>query len=83
MAGQRRDVHVADYFDFYQPERNAIQRLLEDGRTRLPWGDLIAMRPATRPHTPLGRRVPCPGTTQRRHCVLRRYRAWRDMVRGV
>jgi ATP adenylyltransferase len=27
--------HVADYFDLYQPERNAIQRLLEDGRARL------------------------------------------------
>ena len=27
--------HVADYFDLHQPERNAIQRLLEDGRARL------------------------------------------------
>lgn len=27
--------HVADYFDLHQPERNAIQRLLEDGRLRL------------------------------------------------
>ena len=27
--------HVSDYFDLRQPERNAIQRLLEDGRARL------------------------------------------------
>jgi ATP adenylyltransferase len=27
--------HVADYFELRQPERNAIQRLLEDGRARL------------------------------------------------
>ena len=27
--------HVSDYFDLYQPERNAIQRLLEHGRTHL------------------------------------------------
>jgi ATP adenylyltransferase len=36
LAVPRR--HAADYFDLYQPdqpERNAIQRLLEDGRARL------------------------------------------------
>jgi diadenosine tetraphosphate (Ap4A) HIT family hydrolase len=27
--------HVADYFDLHQPERNAIQRLLDEGRTRI------------------------------------------------
>jgi diadenosine tetraphosphate (Ap4A) HIT family hydrolase len=27
--------HVADYFDLHQPERNAIQRLLEHGRMQL------------------------------------------------
>ena len=27
--------HVSDYFDLRQPERNAIQRLLEEGRRRL------------------------------------------------
>ena len=27
--------HVSDYFELHQPERNAIQRLLEDGRSRL------------------------------------------------
>jgi len=27
--------HVADYFDVRQPERNAIQRLLEEERARL------------------------------------------------
>jgi ATP adenylyltransferase len=27
--------HVADYFDLYQPERNAIQRLLESARERI------------------------------------------------
>jgi ATP adenylyltransferase len=27
--------HVADYFDLYQPEQNAIQRLLDGGRTHL------------------------------------------------
>ena len=27
--------HVADYCDLDQPERNAIQRLLEDGRAQL------------------------------------------------
>jgi ATP adenylyltransferase len=27
--------HVENYFDLHQPERNAIQRLLEDGRRRL------------------------------------------------
>ncbi len=27
--------HVADYFDLHQPERNAVQRLLDDGRSRL------------------------------------------------
>jgi diadenosine tetraphosphate (Ap4A) HIT family hydrolase len=27
--------HIGDYFDLHQPERNAIQRLLEEGRTRL------------------------------------------------
>ena len=27
--------HVVDYFDLYQPERNAIQRLLEHGRRYL------------------------------------------------
>jgi ATP adenylyltransferase len=27
--------HVADYFDLRQPERNAVQRLLEEGRARL------------------------------------------------
>ena len=33
LAVPRR--HVADYFDLRQPERNAIQRLLEEGRARL------------------------------------------------
>jgi ATP adenylyltransferase len=27
--------HISDYFDLRQPERNAIQRLLEEGRRRL------------------------------------------------
>ena len=27
--------HVADYFDLRQPEHNAINRLLEEGRARL------------------------------------------------
>ena len=27
--------HVADYFDLHQPERNAIQRLLDEGRKLL------------------------------------------------
>jgi ATP adenylyltransferase len=27
--------HVSNYFELHQPERNAIQRLLEDGRSRL------------------------------------------------
>jgi len=27
--------HVADYFDLHQPERNAIQGLLKEGRARL------------------------------------------------
>jgi len=33
LAFPRR--HVADYFDLRQPELNAIQRLLEEGRIRL------------------------------------------------
>ena len=33
LAVPRR--HVADYFDLHQPERNALHRLLNEGRTAL------------------------------------------------
>jgi HIT domain-containing protein len=35
ITSTNRSRHVADYFDLYQPERNAIQRLLEADRARL------------------------------------------------
>jgi len=31
--------HVSDYFDLYQPERNAIQSLLSDQRQKIVAGD--------------------------------------------
>jgi hypothetical protein len=35
ISSPSRAANVADYFDLRQPERNAIQRLLEAGRQRL------------------------------------------------